>query len=209
MTETATVCYQVDPRISRFQVQAFAGGMLSAFGHNPKIAIRDFSGEARFEPESLHDASLNLIFSAASMAVTGDINDKDRREIDKALQEQVLQSARYPQIEFNSSGVTASPAGEGQYRVKIDGALSLRGVTHSQQIPAFVNVTEDSFRANGEFTLNQTDYGIKPVSVAGGALKLKDELKFSFDIVAAANASETIETRRAKCASPFPERLSN
>jgi hypothetical protein len=39
-------------------------------------------------------------------------------------------------------------------------------------------------RASGEFLLSQSSYGIKPVSVAGGALKLKDELKFSFEIVA-------------------------
>jgi hypothetical protein len=42
----------------------------------------------------------------------------------------------------------------------------------------------ESLRANGEFTVRQTDYRIKLVSVAGGALKLKDELKFQFDIVA-------------------------
>ena len=39
-------------------------------------------------------------------------------------------------------------------------------------------------RASGEFSLNQSDYGIKPISVAGGTLKVKDELKFSFDMVA-------------------------
>ena len=39
-------------------------------------------------------------------------------------------------------------------------------------------------RAKGEFTLKQTDYGIKLVSVAGGALKIKDELKFTFDVLA-------------------------
>jgi hypothetical protein len=39
-------------------------------------------------------------------------------------------------------------------------------------------------RASSDFTLNQTDYNIKLVSVAGGTLKLKDELKFSFEIVA-------------------------
>ena len=39
-------------------------------------------------------------------------------------------------------------------------------------------------RASGDFTLDQTDYNIKLVSVAGGALKLKDELKFSFEMVA-------------------------
>jgi hypothetical protein len=39
-------------------------------------------------------------------------------------------------------------------------------------------------RASGDFALDQTDYNIKLVSVAGGALKLKDELKFSFEILA-------------------------
>ena len=36
----------------------------------------------------------------------------------------------------------------------------------------------------GPFTLRQSDFRIKPVSVAGGTLKLKDELKFAFDVVA-------------------------
>jgi hydrogenase expression/formation protein HypC len=38
-----------------------------------------------------------------------------------------------------------------------------------------------SFRAYGDPSPN--DYGIHPVTVAGGTLKLKDELKFTFDIV--------------------------
>jgi len=36
----------------------------------------------------------------------------------------------------------------------------------------------------GDFSILQSDYNIALVSVAGGALKLKDELKFAFDIVA-------------------------
>ena len=37
---------------------------------------------------------------------------------------------------------------------------------------------------SGGFSLRQSDYNIKPVSVAGRALKLKDELKLAFEIVA-------------------------
>jgi len=37
--------------------------------------------------------------------------------------------------------------------------------------------------AFGEFTIRQSDYNIKPISAIGGGLKVKDELKFSFDIV--------------------------
>ncbi len=48
---------------------------------------------------------------------------------------------------------------------------------------AQVTLDGDDLRAQGDFTLKQTDYKIKPISVVGGALKLKDELKFSFDLV--------------------------
>ena len=47
-----------------------------------------------------------------------------------------------------------------------------------------VLVTGDLMRASGEFSLRQSDYGILPVTVAAGALRVKDEVKLSFDIVA-------------------------
>ena len=44
--------------------------------------------------------------------------------------------------------------------------------------------TDDALHAFGELTLKQTDYRIKLVAVAGGVIKVKDKLKFSFDLVA-------------------------
>jgi hypothetical protein len=41
-----------------------------------------------------------------------------------------------------------------------------------------------TLRASGEFSMRQSDFGIKLVSVAGGAIKLKDELTFSFEVAA-------------------------
>jgi hypothetical protein len=37
--------FVIEPKASRFTVQAFAGGLRAGSGHNPTIAIRDFSGE--------------------------------------------------------------------------------------------------------------------------------------------------------------------
>ena len=48
---------------------------------------------------------------------------------------------------------------------------------------AQVSVGGDTLRAHGEFSVPHTAYKIKPVSVPGGTLKLKDELKCSFDIL--------------------------
>lgn len=56
----------------------------------------------------------------------------------------------------------------------------MHGVTNSQAFFAQVALGVDSFRAYGEFTLLQSDYGIRIASVAGGTLKLQDELKFTF-----------------------------
>ncbi len=69
-------------------------------------------------------------------------------------------------------------------RRRSNGDLTLHGVTRSQPIAARVALLGSMLRASGDFTLSQSDYNIKLVSVAGGALKLKDELKFSFEIVA-------------------------
>jgi hypothetical protein len=42
----------------------------------------------------------------------------------------------------------------------------------------------DSARAYGDFTMRQSVYNIRIASIAGGALKSQDELKFSFYVVA-------------------------
>ena len=161
-------------------MRAFAGGLLSGLGHNPVVGIRDFSGVARWDPAAPQQASLRLKIRAVSLTVENDTSDKDRREMERTMQQEVLESARYPEIVFASSA--ASMNGNG--RVQIDGSLTLHGVTRPQRVPAQVAVTGNMLRAFGEFSIRQTDYRIQLASVAGGVLKLKDELKFTFDIVA-------------------------
>ena len=180
----AGVRYLLDTRISRFTVRAFASGMLSAFGHSPTIAIRDFAGEAQFSPDKLETATLHVTVKAASLSVTDDVSDKDRREIEREMQEKVLESAKYPEIVYECSQVSADNPGNGQYSIKLRGNLTLHGMTHSLVVPARVAVTGEMLRAFGEFSLRQSGYNIKPVSAIGGGLKVKDEVKFSFDIVA-------------------------
>ncbi len=54
----------MDTRASQFTVQVFSGGLLSAFGHSPIIAIRDFSGEAEVNPDNLERSSLRVTIHA-------------------------------------------------------------------------------------------------------------------------------------------------
>ena len=183
-SKTSAAVYRIDSKRSRFIVRAFAGGMLSALGHNPTIAIRAFEGTAQFSPDTLEAASLKISIKADSLTVTDEVSDKDRQEIERQMREDVLETAKYPEIVFDSTRVTGEKIFPGQYRVTINGNLSLHGVTRECAIPGQIVLSDDSLRANGEFTQLQTDYRIKLVSAAGGTIKLKDELKFSFDIIA-------------------------
>lgn len=177
--------YQIDPGQSRFTVRAFVGGLLSGFGHNHTIAIRDFSGEVQFSPDNnLESASLQMRIRADSLAVIDKVSDKDRQEIEHKMRDEVLETGKYPDIVFRSTSVSARKAGDGQYQIAIQADLQLHGVTRHGQIQAQLTLSGNTLRARGEFPLRQTDYKIKPPSVAAGTIKVKDELRFSFDIVA-------------------------
>jgi polyisoprenoid-binding protein YceI len=180
----AAVNYRIDPSKSRFTVRAFTGGVFGVFGHDHTIAIRDFTGRASFDSASLQGSSLNLTIKADSLAVTDKVSDKDRREIEDTMRQKVLETAKHPEIVFRSSRIDLTRTGDATYSAKIWGVLSLHGVTREGLINARVNLSGDSIRARGEFPLRQTDYSITPVTIAAGTIKVKDELKLSFDIVA-------------------------
>lgn len=176
--------YGLDASQSRFIVRAFVGGLLSGFGHDHTIAIRDFTGEIELTQGSLEPASLHMTIKADSLTVIDKVKEKDRREIENTMRTEVLETAKYPEIVFRSTRVEALKTGEGTYSAKIWGELQLHGVTRAGLINAQLQFGGNTIRARGEFPLKQTDYNIKPVSVAAGTIKVKDELKFSFDMVA-------------------------
>ena len=171
--------YIIDPRISRFTVRAFATGLLSALGHSPTIRIKDFQGEVRYVPDSLEGAGLSLRIDVRSLSVQDQISDNDRREMERQMNEEVLETTRFPEIVYECSRVSGT---EGT--VTLEGQLTMHGVTRNEPVEARFYTMGNLLKAAGEFTVRQTDYDIKLVSAVAGTLRLKDELKLAFDIAA-------------------------
>ncbi len=180
----ASTVYVLDPGLSRFTVRAFATGLLASMGHNPSFAIRQFAGEARFSPDAPEQASVRIVAQSGSLDLLDQVSDKDRREIERTTRDEVLDAGRFSTIVFEASNSSMSKGGEGVYWANITGKFTLRGVTQPQQITAQISVDNSRLHATGEFTVRQSSYGIKPVSVAGGTLKIKDDVKVTFDLVA-------------------------
>ncbi|MGA2585026.1 MAG: YceI family protein [Tepidisphaeraceae bacterium] len=175
--------YPLDSQRSRFTVQAFATGMLAGFAHNPKFVIRQFGGEMRLDPEIPAESSFEMTVQAASLELIDNVKEKDREEIQDQVMNEVLEVSKYPEITFASTGITLTKIANDWFRAQLRGDMRLHGVTKTQSIDVQLRRAERDLRLTGDFTLMLPDYRIKRVTALGGMIKLKDDLKFQFDLV--------------------------
>jgi polyisoprenoid-binding protein YceI len=102
------------------------------------------------------------------------MNATDQATIQKHMEELTLETNKYPEISFESSRV--EPSGADQW--KVQGNLSLHGVTR----PVSVEVKRSGGAYIGHAMLKQTDFEIKPISIGGGMIKIKNEIEIDFEI---------------------------
>jgi polyisoprenoid-binding protein YceI len=172
-TEIPVRSKTIDTGRSTLTVRVFKAGLFSAFGHEHEInaPIRlGFFNEAQ--------PSVELSVDARRLRVVDqDISDKDRAEIQSTmLGPKVLDSERFPEIRFHSTQIDR-PA-EGKWVVL--GELTIRGQTR----PVKVEVEAQAGRYRGTTELRQKDFGITPVRAGGGTVKVKNEIRIIFEIVA-------------------------
>jgi len=176
--------YRIDASRGSFTVQAFADGLLSFMGHNPTFAVRKYGGEVQFSVGNAEVASMLLLARADTLSVLDRVSEKDRGEIENTMRKDVLETAQYPEVIFVGKDVSMKKINGGRYQVQVAGELSLHGVARGHLITVNAEISDDLIRARGESTLRLSDYNIKPVKALGGTLKVKDEIKLSFDITA-------------------------
>ena len=180
----ATVTYNLDASQSKFMAHAKRSGLLWFKGKSHHLAASDFGGQVELTPDTITPASLHLVVKAASLHETGAaFTDQQKQIIDKELKDIVLLPDQYPDITYQSTNVTAKGLGGGRYDVKINGNLTLHGVTRPVTIPATVTLNGSTMRATGEFSIDRDDYKVKATSAAHGLVRVDDDIKFEFDIV--------------------------
>lgn len=184
LTKNALASYAIDAKTSLFTVQAFAAGLASVVAHSPSFAVRDLVGDMQFVSGSMKDASVHLTINLRSLQILDEVSRQDRREIERVMFDEVLEVGKYPNARYESTGVDTFEVSEGVCRANLMGDLVLHGVTRGVSLDAQVVVGDDTLRAQGSFSLVQPDYGLKIGNVAGGTLKLRDELKCHFFVVA-------------------------
>ena len=156
-------------------IHVFKSGLFSGLAHN-HVVVAPIS-QANVDPTAL---TAEITVATKEMKVTDpDVSEKDRAEIQSTmLGPKVLDQEKYPEIRFKSSRIEqTSPQ---HYRVM--GMLDLHGTKHEVTL----EVTGAPEHYHGTTKLKQSEFGIKPISLGGGSIKVKDELELEFDVYAAA-----------------------
>ena len=183
-TNFATLRYRLDSSQSKFIAHALRGGLLWFKGHDHLVAVREFTGEAQMTPDTLTPASLEIRAKTASMEETSSVfTEPQKKIINKELREIVLLPDQYPDIVFRSTNVNGKAIGNSQYDLKITGDLTLHGVTRQITIPTKVTVTGNDLRAQGEFSVNRSDFKVKATSAVHGLVRVRNKIRFTFDIM--------------------------
>ncbi len=162
---------QIDTSQSVLTVRVQKAGALSVFGHDHEIGARIASGSV---DTSAQKVELSVKTGALKVKDPG-ASEKDRAEIQKTmLGPEVLDADQHPEIVFHSTSAERLDSGAW----KVTGSLTLHGQTRT----VVVEVKAENERFVGTARLRQTDFGMKPVKVAGGTIRVKDEVRIEFDV---------------------------
>jgi hypothetical protein len=165
---------QINTEESKLTVFVYKSGLFSAFADNHLI-------DGSIAGGTIADAaplSVAIEVRAGDLKVRDpDLSASKRAEVQmRMLGPEVLDTQKFPTIAFASSRVEAG----GPDRWTVTGNLTIHGRTRPVTFP----VSRANGRYRGSMTLKQRDFGITPISIAGGAVKVKDEITIEFDVAA-------------------------
>jgi len=164
----------LDTEKSTLTVYVYKSGLFSALADDHVIDATLAAGTIDDGPR----AAVSIDVRAADLRVRDPKLSAGKRADVQArmVGPEVLEVEKFPSIGFESTAI--EPKGADSWTVA--GRLTIHGQTREV---TFATTRRDG-RYRGSVTVKQRDFGITPISIAGGTVKVKDEVKIEFDVVA-------------------------
>lgn len=164
--------------------------LASDLSHDHVMQATGWTGSMTWDPASPATCAIDISLPVAKLAVdpanlrkavgyTSELDDDQRGEIrEHMLDEGQLNGSAHPNITFKAS--KCELAGD---TLKVTGGITIRGKTKNLTVPMKFSADGKTLKASGTFTARATEFGFEPFSALLGALKNKDEMKFTVDVV--------------------------
>lgn len=181
-----------DVTSSRLEIRVYREGPMQKLGHNHVIVSEALDGIVKFrDPFAQSGFELTLPLeslavddpaarSAAGADFVAPLPEKDRDATRRnLLGDEVLAVARQDVLRLTADGMTGTP-GAHETRVHV----SFRGEEHTVAVPFAVGVEGGRLAAEASFSLTHADLGLKPFTVALGALRVRDDIEIRLQLEA-------------------------
>ena len=175
--------FRVDPAQSLVVIEVRRSGSLARLGHDHVVAGREIEGylapqEGRADLYlalgrlAVDESALRAEAGFDTQPAQSDISGTRANMLDK-----VLEANRFPFALIRVRGASADLRD-----LTFAVAITLHGVTRTLQAPARVDVDAERIEVSGRFSFDQTDFGITPYSLLGGAIAVRNRLDLRFRV---------------------------
>ena len=175
--------FRVDPAESFVMIEVRRAGSLARLGHDHVVASHEVEGF--IAPDQ---GRADLYVALGRMAVdesplraeAGFATQPTESDIEGTranLLEKVLEAEKFPFAIVRVSGADAK-----QRSATLDVAITLHGATRTLQAPAQIDADATQMSVAGRLGFDQTDFGIVPYSILGGAIAVQNRIELRFRI---------------------------
>jgi hypothetical protein len=178
------IILRVDSLHSLVTVEVHRAGLLSGLGHDHVVASRDVAGYVSVGTgvADLYVPLDTLVVDDPVLRTAAGMNTQPSQQdiagTRSNMLTRTLDAARFP---FALIHITRKQDD------RLNVAITLHGVTRDYQVAAKFEIVPGGISVAGSMTLRQSDFGITPLAVLGGTLKVRDRLDLRFRILAQRN----------------------
>ena len=176
----------IDPEQTTITLNVGRAGVFAFAGHDHEVVAPALQGQITLDRSNISRSTVSVTFEASALKVTGKGEpSEDVPEVQRVmLSDQVLDVQRHPTITFQSRRVSVVKQSANQMTLGITGDLTLHGVTRPLNVPMTVQLAADGLRATGRAIVQQSQFGIRPVTAGAGTVRVKDEVEVVLSVTA-------------------------
>lgn len=183
--------YIVDPQASEIRLLVYRDGPMARVGHNHvmvgqvrgELGVSDTAAASGFSieiPVEALDVDAPAVRAEEGEKFAATVSDQARKGThDNMLGPDVLDAAHYPLIRIESIALRGP-----RWNPDVSARITVRGKTSDLNFPAAVFEQVDTLTVIAAFRVHQSDLGIKPYSILGGAVTVRDAIDIRVRLVA-------------------------
>jgi len=174
---------RVVPAQSLVVIEVHRAGPVAWLGHDHVVASHDLSGYV-FMEEGQADLFVpleRLVVDEPELRSEAGLNTQPSQEDIEAthfnMQNKTLESGHFPFASIHIARLNTS-------RPELKVSITLHGITRTYEVQALIESELNGVAVDGRMSFKQTDFGLNPLSVLGGLIRVQDKLDLRFHILA-------------------------